>query len=148
MSQWMILKAGVPQVSAGQNVVYDDGNPAKPGEDGFSRDLVNAYCAGLGTTYGANYLGPSLTNLLPPVAGVPQEVTMRQARLALNGMGKLAAVDAAIAAMPEPTRTQAQITWEFSSTVQRTQPLVLSLGPLLGLTSADIDLLFTTAKAL
>lgn len=81
-------------------------------------------------------------------SAVPQEVTMRQARLALNAIGKLSAVDAAIAAMPEPTKTQAQITWEFSSMVQRSQPLVLSLGSALGLSSADIDQLFVTADTL
>ena len=81
----------------------------------------------------------------PPV---PQEVTMRQARLALLGAGKLAAVDAAINALPEPSRSAARIEWDYSSTVRRQQPLVLQLGPALGLDAAALDALFLAAGAL
>jgi hypothetical protein len=84
----------------------------------------------------------------PPESDVPPEVTMRQARLALNAIGKLASVDSAIAAMADPAKTQAQIEWEYSSTVQRTKPLVLQLGAALGLSSADLDQLFITAAEL
>ena len=45
---------------------------------------------------------------------VPKEVTMRQARLALRAAGKLAAVAAAIEAMPSPTKEDAKIEWEYS----------------------------------
>lgn len=88
---------------------------------------------------------------LPPDPGgstVPAEVTMRQARLALFGAGKLAAVDAAINAMSEPQKTAARIAWEYSGTVQRRQPLVLALAPSLGLTDAQIDALFIAAEGL
>jgi hypothetical protein len=78
----------------------------------------------------------------------PQEVTMRQARLALLAAGKLAGVDAAIDALPEPQKTAARITWDYSSVVLRHQPLVLQLAPAIGLTDAQLDNLFLQAKAL
>lgn len=83
-----------------------------------------------------------------PVATVPEEVTMRQARLALLAAGKLAAVDAAIASLPSPTKEAAEIEWAYSSTVRRNQPLVLALAPALGLDSAALDALFVQAAAL
>ena len=47
---------------------------------------------------------------------------MRQARRALLAVGKLGAVDAAIAAMPEPQRSAARIDWEYSTAVGATVP--------------------------
>ena len=84
---------------------------------------------------------------LPPVP-VPQVVTMRQARLALLEVGKLDAVAPAIASMPSPAKEQAQIEWEYSTTVERQRPLVLQLGPALGLDSAALDALFIAAEKL
>jgi hypothetical protein len=40
---------------------------------------------------------------------------MRQARLALLGAGKLTAITAAMNALPEPTKSAALITWEYST---------------------------------
>lgn len=82
------------------------------------------------------------------LAAVPAEITMRQARLALLGAGKLAAVDAAINAMTEPAKSAAKIEWEYSNTVQRHNGFVAALGPALGLTDAQIDALFVAAAAL
>jgi len=82
----------------------------------------------------------------PPT--VPQSVTMRQARLALLGAGMLATVNAAIAAMTGTQGDAARIEWEFSSEVKRNQPLVMALGPTLGLSSAQLDALFITAAGL
>lgn len=79
---------------------------------------------------------------------VPQVVTMRQARLALNAAGLLASVNSTIASMPGPTGDAARIEWEFSSTVERHKPLVVSLTPALGLTDAQIDALFIAAATL
>ena len=81
-------------------------------------------------------------------ARVPQSVTMRQARLALLGAGLLTGVDAAIAAMPEPDRTAAQITWEFAATVDRQFGMVPALAASLGMTDAQIDDLFIAASKL
>lgn len=79
---------------------------------------------------------------------VPDAVTMRQARLALLGAGKLALVDAAIDSMPEPNKSAARIEWEYSNEVQRHNGFVAALGPALGMTSAQIDALFVAAAKL
>jgi hypothetical protein len=98
------------------------------------------------------YTGPDLrmrlggSNWKP--GGVPQAVTMRQARLALLGAGVLDLVQAAIDALPEPAKSAAQITWEYSTEVHRHNGLVSQLAPALGMTEAQIDTLFITAAAL
>jgi hypothetical protein len=84
--------------------------------------------------------------VVPPA--VPAEVTMRQARLALAAAGKLAAVDAAISSLSEPQKSAAQIEWEYSAAVRRTQPLVLALAPAIGLSDEQLDALFIQAAAL
>lgn len=81
-------------------------------------------------------------------ARVPASVTMRQARLALLGAGKLALVDAAISSMKEPQQSAARIEWEYSGEVQRHNGFVAALGPALGLTSEQIDALFIAAAKL
>jgi len=92
-----------------------------------------------GTTYAA-------PPIMPPT--IPAFVTMRQARLALDAAGLLDTVSATIAAMTGQAGKSARIEWEFSSEVKRNQPLVLALGPTLGLTSIQLDSLFTAAAGL
>lgn len=82
------------------------------------------------------------------VVPVPAEVTMRQARLALHAVGKLAAVNATINALPDPPKAAALIEWEYSSTVRRDSQFVAMLGPALGLDSAALDALFVAASKL
>lgn len=82
----------------------------------------------------------------PPV--VPAEITMRQARLVLLGAGLLSGVQTAIDGLPEPQRSAANIEWEFSNTLQRRNPFVLTLGPALGLSAEQIDALFIQGAAL
>jgi hypothetical protein len=84
-----------------------------------------------------------------PGRTVPNQVTMRQARLALLGAGLLDGVDAAIAAIEDETqRRAAQITWDFAQEVRRDFPLVLALAGAFGLTDAQIDELFIAAAQL
>lgn len=84
-----------------------------------------------------------------PPAPVPSEVTMRQARLALAGVGLLDAVNKAIAEITDPaTRKAAQIEWEYSATVQRDRQFVALLAPALGLSDQMLDQLFIAAAAL
>lgn len=83
-----------------------------------------------------------------PAPVVPSFVTMRQARLALLGAGKLAAVDTAIASLSSPAKEAAQIEWEYSNEVQRHNGFVAQLGPALGLDSAALDGLFIAAGGL
>lgn len=87
-------------------------------------------------------------NWVAPSDAVPASVTMRQARLALLAAGKLAAVESAIAALPEPAKTAATIEWEYSNEVQRHNGFVAQLGPALSMTEAQLDALFVQAKAL
>lgn len=79
------------------------------------------------------------------VVVVPGIVTMRQARLALLEAGQLAAVEAAINALPEPQRSAARIEWDYSSEVHRDRAFVQALGAALGLDAAALDALFTRA---
>ena len=81
-------------------------------------------------------------------ASTPQVVTMRQARLALLGVGKLDDVAAAIAGLPSPQKEAAQIEWEYSAEVKRDSALVTQLAPALGLDAAALDALFTQAATL
>ena len=82
------------------------------------------------------------------VVPVPTEVTMRQARLALHAAGKLAAVNTAIEALPDPPKTAARIEWEYSNAVRRDSQFVALLGPALGLDAAGLDALFIAAAKL
>lgn len=81
----------------------------------------------------------------PVVQPVPQEVTMRQARLALLEANLLNAVDAAVNGMSEPARSAAIIEWEYSSTVKRDSHLITELMPVLNLTEEQVDDLFRAA---
>lgn len=105
--------------------------------------LADGAGVGRGHTYSGGVFAPPAAS-----ASVPAAVTMRQARLALLGAGLLSSVDVAIDVMSEPTRSAARIEWEYSNELQRSNPLVLALGPALNLTSEQIDALFITASAL
>lgn len=97
---------------------------------------------------GWSYDGQDFTAPTQAPATVPQEITMRQARLALLDIGLLANVQTAINTLPEPDKTKAQIEWEYSNALQRDNPFVTTLGTALGLSSDDIDNLFITASGL
>jgi hypothetical protein len=79
-----------------------------------------------------------------PPPQVPVAVTMRQARLVLHQIGKLPAVDAAIA----QADATAQIEWEYAHEIRRDAALVIGIGAALGLTEAEIDALFIAASDL
>ena len=76
-------------------------------------------------------------------------VTMRQTRRALLDAGLLDQVDAAIAAIADDTeRRQAEIDWEYATTVERLWPWVQTLGAALGLSAEALDALFELAATL
>ena len=106
--------------------------------DAPAHDPATQHCAWDG--------GQWVVSAIVPV--VPDSVTMRQARLALLGAGKLAMVDTAIDSMPEPQKSAARIEWEYCNEVQRHNGFVAALGPALGMTSAQIDALFVAAAKL
>jgi hypothetical protein len=97
-------------------------------------------------------LTPAEIAALPPPAPPPMpEITARQLRLALLGLGmKGAQVEAAIAAMPgtEDEREAAMIEWRHASSFRRNHPLVAALGAALGLNAAQIDEAWRAAAAL
>jgi hypothetical protein len=101
-----------------------------------------------GSNIGDLWDGENFTPAPPAPPVVPGFVTMRQARLALLGAGLLDDVDAAINAMPSPQKEATRIAWEYSQVVERHNGVVVALGPLLGLTDAQIDDLFLTAAQL
>ena len=79
---------------------------------------------------------------------IPTTVSMRQARLALLKIGKLAEVDTVIDSLPEPQKSAARIEWEYALDVAREWPTLLALAPLLGLDDAALDALFVEAAKL
>lgn len=89
----------------------------------------------------------SVINGQPDENGVPLSVPMAAARIALSRAGKLAAVSAALAAIPGQPGEEAQAWWEYSSRVERNHPTVLAMTPLIG-TSADVDALFIAAATI
>lgn len=78
-----------------------------------------------------------------PQAGppVPASVTARQLRLWLVRHGiPLSAVDTALAALPAPSRTEAQIEWDYATVFERTNPLLRQVAAaVLGLEGAALD---------
>jgi hypothetical protein len=76
---------------------------------------------------------------------VPQEITMRQCRLALLAKDLLATVDTAIEDM---NNAAIAIEWEYATTVQRNSDLVINLCTQLGMSSDEIDDLFVYADTL
>ena len=75
---------------------------------------------------------------------VPQQVTMRQARLALLNAGLLDDVEVVIAAAGRA----AQLEWEYAAVVDRSNPAVAALQQQWALTDAQIDDLFREAAKL
>ena len=75
---------------------------------------------------------------------VPQQVTMRQARLALLSAGLLDDVEMVIAAAGR----EAQLEWEYASVVERSNPAVAIVQQQHALTDAQIDDLFREAAKL
>ena len=125
----------------------------------YHPDIAKLYTTDVpdGTVNGATLVSGVWVNPAPPPPAqpqppapppVPEAVTMRQARLALFGAGKLATVNEAIAAMPGVQGEAARIEWEFSSEVRRTQPLVMAMGQVLGMTDVQLDALFIAAATL
>lgn len=75
---------------------------------------------------------------------VPQQVTMRQARLTLLGAGLLDDVEVVIAAAGRAARLE----WEYAAVVDRSNPAVAAVQQQQGMTDAQIDDLFREAAKL
>lgn len=79
------------------------------------------------------------------VRRVPDEVPMSAARLVLFAHGLLSQVQPAINALPEPSKTRAQIQFDVGKVLERNNPFTLLLAPALGLDAAEMDALFIEA---
>lgn len=89
--------------------------------------------------------GPVLSD--PPASNpVPQTVTRFQALAALHLANKLTAVQAIMAA-PE-TPVLAKLAWDNALSFERNSPTLLMLAGAIGMTSQDLDALFTEAAGL
>ena len=75
---------------------------------------------------------------------VPQQVSMRQARLALLQVGLLDHVEATIASAGR----EAQLEWEYTSVVERSNPIIVIIQQQQGVTNEQIDYLFREAAKL
>lgn len=123
---------------------WDDGLTKVPGDADFSRALALAH-------YGNpkfSYLGTPNAAAVEVIAGIPQEVTKRQALQALILAGLDDQLDAVLAGMQGQAGKLARAEWHESNTIQRNRPLVTQLGSVLGLSPAQIDQLFVTAASL
>ena len=86
---------------------------------------------------------------LNPPASIPTSVSMRQIRLALLHANILDQVEAAISEIEDPIqRREAEIEWEYATTVDRSSRFVQNLSVGLGLSEEQLDELFTTASQL
>lgn len=74
---------------------------------------------------------------------IPQEVTPRQAKLALSRTGHLAAIQAYMDTLPITNETR--INWDEASVFKRFDPLVSAIGANFGLDSTQLDNLFIAA---
>jgi len=77
-----------------------------------------------------------------------KSISSRQARLALLQAGLLSQVDTAINSLASPAKEQAQIEWEYATSIERSSEWINQLGGALGLDDAGIDELFKTASKL
>ena len=92
-----------------------------------------------------------ISSLEPPAdkvvpGNVPQEVTMRQARLACLQFGILEQLNALVAAMTGVEGKAARIEWEYASTIKRTSPLALAMISQAGVTEEQLDQMFILAN--
>lgn len=86
----------------------------------------------------------------PPRAATTASIY--QVRRALLDAGLLAAADAAaadvIAALPEPDRSRADLSWKVKTVISRDGRLLNAVAAHMGLTDAEIDNLFAAAAAI
>lgn len=85
----------------------------------------------------------------PPPAEVIVDVSPRQIRQALILSGvPLATITDALATLPEPTKSLAQVEWEYATVFERSRPLVAEVGVLLGWSSDQLDAIWKFAATL
>jgi hypothetical protein len=112
--------------------------------DGFA---VYSIDPNIEITWGKHFVDGEVID--PPyVATVPNQITMRQAKLMLSRVGLLSQANEIIESIPEPEGEEARIEWQYASVLERDHPLVLQLSDALELPDAQIDQLFIWANEL
>lgn len=84
-------------------------------------------------------------NVADPADPIPVPeavVTARQFRLALNALNLRSDVDAAVAAADQDTKDS----WEYSTEIQRSHPMVAAIAAALNKTDEEVDAVFDLAK--
>ena len=80
---------------------------------------------------------------------IPESITKRQAKQQLLLEGKLGQVQEVIDSIPDETeRIMAQLYWDESTEFERSHPTLVELGTALGLTEAELDMMFINASKL
>ena len=80
---------------------------------------------------------------------IPESITKRQAKQQLLLDGKLSQVKEVIYSIPDETeRMMAQLYWDESTEFERSHPTLVELGTALGLTEAELDMMFINASKL
>ena len=83
-----------------------------------------------------------------PPQRVPREIANWRGKVVLASMGKLAAVDALIAAMPEPDSTVMRLAWSGNAAMARRSQAINSIALALGMTEAEVDAFFIASAAI
>lgn len=110
----------------------------------FLPNLVDASNEG---AIGDSYADGVFTPAPPPPIPVPQQISMRQAKLMLLQAGYYDLVQPYIDGLTEPMKTAANISWN-SGTCERDNEFVAQIGTALGMTDEQIDDLFIQAQYL
>lgn len=84
------------------------------------------------------------TEIIP----VPQEVPMWALKEVCVSRNHTAAIDTALASLPEPPRIKAILRWEYKNTISRGSSMITSMQALLGWSNAYVDELFIAAHTL
>lgn len=73
------------------------------------------------------------------------EVMLWKLKAVLNSMGLLAQVEAALNSLPEPTKTNALLAWEYSPTVSSSSATTKFIQGVLSLTDEQVEQIFNNA---
>ena len=127
-------------------IVLEDESLAPAFGQNFDQ-ILNVTNANPQPSAGWTYDGQTFTQ--PPSVEVFHDLTPRQIRIALllNGITD-GMIKNSFATLQEPTRSLAEITWEFALTFERHHPLIVDVASQLGWTEEDVNELWRQASTL
>lgn len=135
----------VPPLGPGYQIVQDSTNYITD-STGIIVEPQEYYIVESPTVNPPAWYVPEIVEPFVPPPYVPQQVTMRQARLALLDAGLLGTVENSLNNLPEPLKTRSLIEWNHGSTVERNSALVVQMATALGLDYQQVDNLFIQAN--